>query len=305
MARYFAKRLVGALVVLLGVSTIVFFVTHLSGDPAALMLPADATVEEVEALRSAMGLDEPLLMQYGRYMAGLAVGDFGTSLRHRQPAWGLVVDRLPATVKLATSGMALAILVGIPLGVIAALYRQSIIDLLANLVSLVGQSMANFWLGIMLIYIFSVRLGIFPSFGYGTWQHLVLPSIAVGTRLVAVLSRVTRSAVLDVVSEDYVRTAKSKGLSSFSVMGRHVLRNALIPVVTIIALQFGTLLGGTVILETVFSWPGVGLLTVQAIYNRDFPVVQASVFLLALTFVVINLLADLAYAYLDPRIRLQ
>lgn len=304
MTSYVARRIVSAVVVLLGVATIVFFVTHLSGDPAALMLPADATVEEVAALRTAMGLDQPIIMQYAQFMQGAIVGDFGVSLRHRQSALDLVIERLPATIELAVAGMSIAIAIGVPLGIIAALRRHSVIDLAATGVALLGQSMANFWLGIMLIYLFAVQLQWLPSFGYGSWKHLVLPAIAVGTRLVAVLSRLTRSTVLDVMSEDFVRTARSKGLSERAVMMRHTLRNALLPIVTVIALQFGTLLGGTVILESVFTWPGVGLLTVQAIYNRDFPVVQASVFVLALTFVVINFLADVAYAYLDPRIRL-
>lgn len=304
MFNYIVRRLLSAVVVLLGVSTIVFFVTFLSGDPAVLMLPADATLDEVEALREAMGLNEPILVQYGRFISRAVQGDFGESIRHRKPALPLVVERLPATIELSLTGMALALVVGIPLGIIAAVRRQTFSDLGAMLIALLGQSMANFWLGIMLIYLFAVKLNLLPSFGHGTWKHLVLPAVALATRLIAVLTRMTRSSMLEVLGEDYIRTARSKGLSERMVIGVHALRNALIPVVTIVALQFGALLGGTVIIETVFTWPGVGLLSVQAIYNRDFPLVQASVFVLALAFVVVNFLADLVYMVLDPRIRL-
>lgn len=305
MIAYFVRRFLSALVVLLGVSTIVFFVTFLSGDPATLMLPGDATVEEVEALREAMGLNDPILVQYGRFVTRAVQGDFGESIRHRESALALVAERLPATIELSVTGMAIALVVGVPLGIIAAIRHQTISDLGAMFVALIGQSMANFWLGIMLIYVFAVQLNLLPSFGHGTWKHLVLPAVALATRLIAILTRMTRSSMLEVLSEDYIRTARSKGLTERIVIGTHALRNALIPVVTIIALQFGALMGGTVIIETVFTWPGVGLLSVQAIYNRDFPVVQASVFVLALAFVIVNFLADVVYGILDPRIRLR
>ena len=290
--------------VVFGVSIIVFLMTFLSGDPAVLMLPIDATSEEVEALREAMGLNDPLLVQYARFISKAVKGDFGYSIRHREPALRLVIERLPATIELSLAGMAIALCTGIPLGILAATRRQSFTDLSAMGIALLGQSMANFWLGIMLIYVFAVRLRILPSFGRGGWRHLALPAVTLATRLVAILTRMTRSTMLEVLGEDYIRTARAKGLKQRVVLVRHALRNALIPIVTIIALQLGALMGGTVIIETVFTWPGVGLLTVHAIYNRDYPLVQASVFILALSFVVFNLFADIVYGMLDPRVRL-
>ena len=290
--------------VVFGVSIIVFLMTFLSGDPAVLMLPIDATIEEVEALREAMGLNDPLLVQYARFISKAVKGDFGYSIRHREPALRLVIERLPATIELSLAGMAIALCTGIPLGILAATRRQSFTDLSAMGIALLGQSMANFWLGIMLIYVFAVRLRILPSFGRGGWRHLALPAVTLATRLVAILTRMTRSTMLEVLGEDYIRTARAKGLKQRVVLVRHALRNALIPIVTIIALQLGALMGGTVIIETVFTWPGVGLLTVHAIYNRDYPLVQASVFILALSFVVFNLFADIVYGMLDPRVRL-
>lgn len=304
MLAYIVRKLIGAIVVLVGVSTIVFFVTFLSGDPAILMSPVEATVEEVEALRENLGLNDPYLVQYARFFSKAVQGDFGNSLRHREPALELALARLPATLELSLTGMFLAIITGIPLGVIAALHRQSFIDLFAMGIALIGQSMANFWLGIMLINIFAVKLNLLPSFGRGDWKHLILPAITLASRLIAILTRMTRATMLDELNEDYIRTARGKGLSEQVVIMRHAFRNALIPIVTIIALQFGALMAGTVIIETVFSWPGIGLLAVQAIYNRDYPLVQASVFILGVAFVGVNFIADIVYGILDPRMRL-
>jgi len=291
------------LVVVFGVSLITFLLTFASGDPAALMLPADASVEEVETLRQAMGLNDPLLVQYLRFISGAIRGDFGYSMHHQEPALKLVAERLPATIQLSLAGMGIALCVGLPLGILAATRHHSLVDLIAILAALFGQSMPSFWLGIMLILIFAVRLHALPSFGRGGWQHLVLPAVALATRLMASVTRVTRSSMLEVLGEDYIWTARAKGLRERVVLLRHALRNALIPVVTIIALQFGGLMGGTVIIETVFTWPGVGFLAVRAIYTRDYPLVQASVFVLALSFVFVNLFADLVYGVIDPRIR--
>ena len=304
MVRYLVHRVLGAVIVLLGVSVLAFVVTIASGDPAVLMLPPDATTEEVEAFREAMGFNDPVHIQYLRFLTNALHGDFGRSIRHQEPAFNLVLERMPATIQLSVAGMALALCTGIPLGILAALRRHSLMDLVAMGIALFGQSMANFWLGIMLIYLFAVQLNWLPSFGRGELRHLILPAFTVATRLVAILTRMTRSSMLEVLGEDYVRTARAKGLRETTVIVRHALRNAMIPIVTIVALQFGTLMGGTVIIETVFTWPGVGLLTVQAIYNRDYPVVQASVFVLALAFVAVNLLADILYGIIDPRIRL-
>ncbi len=303
MGTYIARRLLSAVIVLIGVSLIVFVLTHLSGDPVSLLLPSDATQEDVTAFRASLGLDEPLPVQFLAFLGKAAQGDFGESLRHRQPALGLVMDRMPATLELALFSMLLSIVFALPLGIVSAVYRGGIIDLLTLGFSVLGQSVANFWLGFMLIYFFAVQLGWFPASGRDSWLSLVLPCIAVATRLLAIIMRLTRSTMLDTLYEDYVRTARAKGLKEQMVLVKHALRNALIPVVTMIALQFGTLMGGTVIIETVFMWPGVGLLTVQAINNRDFPIVQAAVFVLALVIVLVNLATDLLYGVLDPRVR--
>lgn len=304
MVRHVARRLALSIAVLLGASVIVFLLTFLSGDPVLLMLPSDATPNEVETMRRSYGFDRPLWEQYARFLARAIQGDFGMSLRHRLPAMRLVLERLPATFVLTVAGLGLAVAIGVPLGIIAATKRNSVVDLAATFVGFFGQSIANFWLAIMLIYIFAVRLPWFPTFGTGTPAHLVLPTVAVASRLMALLTRLTRSTMLEVLDEDYVRTARSKGLAQSSVVGKHALRNTLLPLVTVIGLQFGTLMGGTVIIETIFAWPGVGFMAVQAITNRDFPVVQAAVFVLAVGFVAINLIVDLLYSWLDPRIRL-
>ncbi len=303
MGNYVAQRLMSAVVVLFGVSLIVFILTHLSGDPVSLMLHPNATQEDADELRRAFGLDQPLAIQYLKFAAKAVQGDFGESLRHRVPAMELVLQRMPATLELALLSMVISVVVAVPLGIISAVHRGGLVDLLTLASSVFGQSIANFWLGFMLIYFFAVQLKWLPASGRDSWQHLILPSIAVATRLLAIVMRLTRSTMLDILYEDYVRTARAKGLKEQTVLVRHALRNALIPVVTVIALQFGTLMGGTVIIETVFMWPGVGLLTVQAITNRDFPIVQAAVFVLASIIIAVNLLTDLLYGLLDPRIR--
>jgi peptide/nickel transport system permease protein len=303
MKSYMLRRLWQAVLVLFGVSFVVFMILHLTGDPAALLLPPDATAEDVARFRTAMGFDDPWIIQYLRFLKGAIQGNFGESLRHGEPAMHLVVERLPATFQLAGAGLLLALCLAIPAGIISAVKRNTVIDYFSTVVALLGQAMPTFWLGIMLILVFSVRLNWLPSSGRGDLQHLVLPAITLGLFTTARITRLTRSGMLEVLGQDYIRTARAKGVSEQPVVWKHALKNASIPIVTIIGIELGTLLGGSVITETIFAWPGVGRLSVQAIFNRDYPVVQAAVFILASTFVIVNFMVDLAYTWLDPRIR--
>jgi ABC-type dipeptide/oligopeptide/nickel transport system permease component len=289
--------------VVLGVSILSFVFMHLSGDPVMLMLPPDATSKQIEDLRERMGFNDPLPLQYLRFASGAVRGDFGISLRHQQPAMGLVLERLPATLELAITGMGIALLVAVPFGILSAIRRGSALDYLVMGGALLGLSMPNFWVGIIGILIFSVKLRLLPTAGHGTWAQLVLPGLALGSYLMALIARLTRSGMLEVIRQDYVRTARAKGLREPLIIVRHALMNALIPLVTVVGLQMGELLGGTVIIETVFAWPGVGRLILQAVFQRDYPIVQAAVFTLAMIFVAANLFVDMAYRYLDPRIR--
>jgi ABC-type dipeptide/oligopeptide/nickel transport system permease component len=294
-----------SLLVLLGVSFVVFFILHLTGDPALVLLPPDASPEDVRRFREAMGFNDPFLVQYGRFLAGAARGDFGQSIRHGESAFHLVMERLPATFELAGAALAIALCLSIPIGILSAVRRNTAVDYASTVVALLGQSMPTFWLGIMLILIFSVQLGLLPSSGRGGVEHLVLPAVTLGLFTTARITRLTRSGMLEVLNQDYIRTARAKGVSTPPVVWKHALKNAAIPIVTIVGIELGTLLGGSVITETIFAWPGVGRLSVQAIYNRDYPVVQAAVFLLATTFILVNLIVDLVYTTLDPRIRLR
>jgi peptide/nickel transport system permease protein len=303
MTTVLARRLAQAALVVLGVSFVVFFILHLTGDPALLLLPPDATAEEIRRFRDAMGFDDPFLVQYWRFLRGALRGDFGESLRHGQPAMGLVVERLPATFELAGAAMLIALAVAIPAGIVSAVRRNTPVDYVSTVVALLGQSMPTFWLGIMLILVFSVYLQLLPSSGRGDLQHLILPAATLGLFTAARMMRLTRSGMLEVLGQDYIRTARAKGVGEPPVIWKHALRNAAVPIVTITGIELGALLGGSVITETIFAWPGVGRLSVQAIYNRDYPVVQAAVFLLATTFVIVNLVVDILYTYLDPRIR--
>ena len=303
MKSYVLRRLWQAVLVLFGVSIVVFMILHLTGDPAALLLPPDATAEDVARFRTAMGFDDPWIVQYGRFLKGALRGNFGESLRHGEPAMDLVLERLPATFQLAGAGLLLALCLAIPAGIISAVKRNTAIDYFSTVVALLGQAMPTFWLGIMLILVFSVRLNWLPSSGRGDIQHLVLPAVTLGLFTTARITRLTRSGMLEVLGQDYIRTARAKGVSESPVVWKHALKNASIPIVTIVGIELGTLLGGSVITETIFAWPGVGRLSVQAIFNRDYPVVQAAVFILASTFVVVNFLVDIVYTYLDPRIR--
>ncbi len=303
MRRYIAARLATAVLVVVGVSIVSFFLTFLTGDPAEIMLPPGATAAQIEKFRAEWGFDDPLFIQYWRFLKRAVYGDFGVSLRHGQQSLPLIAARLPATLQLTVTAMVLAIALAVPLGVLAATHRGGPIDLLAMGVALVGQSVPNFWLAIMMILLFAVSWGLLPTSGRGGVAHVVMPAAAIAINLMALLTRLVRSTMIEIMSEDYVRTARAKGLRELFVTSRHALPNALIPLVTVVGLQFGYILGGAVVIETIFTWPGVGLFTIQAILNRDYPVVQASVFILATAVVLINLVVDLLYVWLDPRIR--
>jgi len=303
MRAYLVRRLAQSLLVLLGVSFVVFFILHLTGDPALVLLPPDATAQDIQEFREKMGFNDPFLVQYGRFLRGALRGDFGRSVRHDEPAFDLVAERLPATLELAGAALLIALALAIPAGIVSAVRRNSLVDYVSTVVALLGQSMPTFWLGIMLILVFSVRFSLLPSSGRGTLEHLILPAITLGLFTTARITRLTRSGMLEVLNQDYIRTARAKGMADPPVVWKHALKNAAIPIVTIVGIELGTLLGGSVITETIFAWPGVGRLSVQAIYNRDYPVVQAAVFLLSTTFVVVNLVVDVLYTYLDPRIR--
>jgi ABC-type dipeptide/oligopeptide/nickel transport system permease component len=300
---YLLRRLWQSSLVIFGVSVVVFLILHLTGDPAALLLPPDATAEDIAKFRHDMGFDDPVAVQYVRFLKGAVRGDFGQSIRHGEPAMGLVVERLPATFELAGAGLLIALALAIPAGIVSAVRRNTAVDYVSTVVALLGQAMPTFWLGIMLILVFSVRLNWLPSSGRGDVEHLILPAITLGLFTTARITRLTRSGMLEVLGQDYIRTARAKGVGEPPVVWKHALKNASIPIVTIVGIELGTLLGGSVITETIFAWPGVGRLSVQAIFNRDYPVVQSAVFLLASTFVIVNFLVDVVYTYLDPRIR--
>lgn len=289
--------------VMLGVCTLVFLLTHLiPGDPVTAMLGETARPADQEALRHALGLDLPIATQYGRYLSGLLQLDLGRSFQDQRPVAEILGERLPATLQLAAAALLLALLLAVPLGLLAARRRGSLFDSAAMVFSLIGVSMPSFWLGPLLILVFSLWLGWTPVSGSEHPLSLVLPAVTLGTALAAVLARMVRASVLEVLGEDYVRTARAKGLSEFAVLYRHALRNAWLPVLTLVGLQLGGLLGGAVITETVFAWPGVGSLLVESIQARDFPLVQGCVLLISLVYVFVNALTDLAYARVDPRI---
>lgn len=302
MFRYLLKRLWHTVFVVIGISAISFFFIHLSGDPVMLMLPGDASMQQIEELRQKLGFNDPIYIQYARFVAGALKGDFGESLYYHVPAMDLILERLPASLELSTAALLIALAVAVPIGIVSAVYRGSVLDTGSMLAALFGLSMPHFWLGIMFIMIFSVHLGWLPTSGRGTASQLIMPALALGLGLMAMFARLTRSVMLEVLSLDYIRTARAKGIRESLVICKHALKNALIPLVTVAGMQFGMLIGGTVIIETVFAWPGVGRLVVQAIFNRDYPLVQSTVFVLALIFVAANLLVDLLYVYLDPRI---
>ena len=305
MLSYLAQRLAGAVLVVFGVISIVFLLIHLiPGDPVEIMLGEAASSADREALRVAFGLDQPVMLQFTHYLHDLLQFDLGTSLQSRQPVIELLQERLPATLLLAGVTLAVTLSLALPLGMLAAVRRGSPWDGGAMMFSMLGVSIPNFWLGPLLILVFSLWLGWFPVSGREGAGSVVLPALTLGTGLAAVLSRMVRSSMLEVLGEDYIRTARAKGLPPHRVILHHGLRNALLPVITLMGLQLGALLAGAVITETVFSWPGIGLLTIEAIQSRDYPVVQACVLLISVGYVLVNLLTDIAYAWADPRIRL-
>jgi peptide/nickel transport system permease protein len=304
MTSFLVRRVVRLGVVAVGVSIVTFAILHASGDPVALIMP-EAPESDREVLRRALGLHDPLPVQFGRFFARAATGDFGNSFFHRTPAFGLVMERMPTTLLLTVLSMGLALLVALPVGIYSAVRRGHAVDQVATGTVFLGQSMPVFWTGIMLILLFSVQWRLLPVSGWDSWAAAVLPTLTLGTFTAPLLLRIVRSSMLEVIALDYVRTARAKGLSEWLVIGRHALKNAALPLVTVTGLQFGLLLGGAVITETVFAIPGVGRLIVGAIRQLDFPVVQAGVFMLAMVVVTVNFAVDVLYVYLNPRIRLR
>ncbi len=303
---YLFKRLCSAVFVLFGVTTLVFLLIHLvPGDPIEVMLGETARPADREALRHALGLDLPVLQQWWQYLTGIAHFDLGESLHSKRAVSLLLIERLPATALLSLASMLIAIGIALPLGILAAVYKDSIWDRLAMMTAVLGVSIPNFVMGPLLILIFALWLGLFPVSGKEGFSSLVLPAITLGTALAAILSRMVRASMLEVLQEDYIRAARARGLTEFRVLGLHALRNAALPVITILGMQFGALLAGAVITETIFAWPGIGQLMIESIQKRDYPVVQACVLLISFTYVLVNLLTDLAYVVLDPRVKLE
>jgi peptide/nickel transport system permease protein len=331
MLRFVVARCGQALVVLFGITAICFIILHLTGDPAALMLPESASQKDYQELRTRMGFDRPLPEQFVNYMVDAARLDFGNSYHQHRPAMAIVLARVPATFELAIVAFLIALAIALPIGIVSATHRNTPVDYGAMSSALIGQSMPNFWLGLMLMLVFSLWLDLLPVSGrltYGiekhavtgfyvfeglltldwtlfkdAFLHILLPAVTAGLYSSARLTRLVRSSMLDVLGEDYVRTARAKGLPEWKVVNMHALKNAGIPLITLCGIELGLLLGGTVVTETVFAWPGIGMLTMQALQNNDFPIIQAAVFFLAFIFVFINLVVDLIYAWLDPRIR--
>ncbi len=303
MGSYVLKRLAEAVVVCFGISVITFLLLHVAGDPINLLLSIESKAEDAILLRKTLGLDQPLYVQYWIFLKGLLRLDFGNSLFIRESALSLVLERLPATLELTVAGMVVAILISIPLGVLAAIRRYSVLDNLCTMLAVSGQAMPIFWLGLMLIILLSVKLHLLPASGRGTPLHLVMPAITLGAALAPIIMRMTRSKMLDILSADYVRTARAKGVHERLVLFKHAFRNASTPIVTILGLQFGRLLGGAIITETVFAWPGLGNLAVTAIRNFDYPLAQAAILTMALMVVLVNLAIDILVGFLDPRIR--
>jgi peptide/nickel transport system permease protein len=305
MTFYFVRGVLQAIPAVLGVILVVFVLLQLSGDPTYILLPPEATPEQRAAFRHAYGLDRPVVIQYASYVGQLLQGDFGQSFSFQEPALRVVLRRVPATIQLTVTASLVAVLLAVPLGALAAMARGSWWDRAVMGVAVLGQSVPTFWLGMMMILLLAVRFPLLPVSGRGAFAHLVMPALALAFWLMALLARITRSEMLEVLGEDYVRTARAKGLSELLIGARHALRNALLPVVTVMGLQFGGLLGGAVMTETVFAWPGVGTLILDSILKKDFPVVIAGVVFVATGFILINLTLDLVYVAVDPRIRLR
>lgn len=303
MQRYILKRLLQAVICLVGVSIIVFMLSRLSGDPLTLMMPPEASKADWELMRRTLGLDQPLYMQYWKFISGAVFGDFGQSIRWNKPCLQVFLDYFPNTLLLGSAAMAFSLLVGIPFGILSAVKVGRAFDRFAKIFALMGQSLPVFWVGIMLILVCAVWLGLLPTSGIGSWQNLVMPAFTLGWYFTAAQTRLTRSSMLDVLDSEYIKMARVKGVPEYLVILKHALKNAFLPVMTMAALNFIVLLNGTVITESIFAWPGVGRLVVQAIFSRDYPVVQACVFIASALFIFTNLAVDIMYAYMDPRIR--
>jgi peptide/nickel transport system permease protein len=303
MKSYVVRQLVQLVVVIIGISILSFGILHVIGDPVLLLLPQNAGREEFERYRKLLGLDQPLYVQYWTFFTNAIQGDFGKSWYADTPAFRLVLERMPPTIYLTFAGLGVALLIALPLGILSALKHHSLVDNLCTAIAVAGQAMPIFWLGIMLIIIFAVQLKALPASGYGTWQHFLMPAFCLGAFLAPITMRLVRSGVMEVMNMEYIKTARAKGVGERVVVAKHALRNACIPVITVLGLQFGQLLGGAIVTETVFAWPGVATLTVESIRNQDFPVVQCAVVLLALVIVTINLVVDLVVGLIDPRIR--
>ena len=303
MRRYLARQLVQLVVVVFGISMLAFAILHVLGDPVLLLLPQNAGKEEFARYHHLLGLDRPLYVQYWKFLSSAVVGDFGKSWYADTPAFRLVLERMPPTIYLTFAGLLVALLIALPLGILAALKRHTWLDSLCTAVAVAGQATPIFWLGIMLIILFAVRLKVLPASGYGTWQNFLMPSFCLGAALAPLTMRLVRSGVIEVMNMEFIKTARAKGVAEPAVVVKHAFRNACIPVITVLGLQFGQLLGGAIITETVFAWPGVATLTVDSIRNQDFPVVQCAVVLLALIIVIVNAVVDLVVGLIDPRIR--
>ncbi|ADY56841.1 binding-protein-dependent transport systems inner membrane component [Syntrophobotulus glycolicus DSM 8271] len=301
---YIGRRIVQALISILGIATIVFFSLHLSGDPVLLMVPPDASANDIEVLRHALGLDQPLGVQYIDYLKNLFTGDLGRSYIQSRPVAEIILQRFPYTIQLAACALFLSVAVGIPVGMLSAIYRGKWVEKILMPLILIGQSMPAFWTGILLIMLVSVHWHWLPSSGVGGFKSLIMPSVTLASLSMATLARMTRSSFLEQLGQDYVRTARSKGAGVIRLIGRHILRNAAIPIITLVGMETANLLGGAVITETIFAWPGLGQLMIQAINARDFPLVQAIVLFISVIYIVINLITDLVYVMVDPRIKL-
>ncbi len=303
MQRYFLSKIGQSLLLIFGVLLLVFVMVRITGDPAALMMPRESTVAEVEAFREKMGFNDPVPIQFLRFISGAVVGDFGNSLHFKTPAMPMVLQRLPATVQLASVGLLISVIVGIPIGLIGGFSPGKTADSLGRILALLGQSVPNFWLGLMMIIYFGVKLRWFPTFGRDEWKSVIMPAFVLGLPVMGQLVRLTRSAVLEIRGEDFIRTAHSKGLELKTIYSKHVLRNIAIPLVSVIGVQFGYMLGGSIYIEAIFAWPGMGGLLEQSIGWRDFPLIQAIAVFTSIAVLALNFMTDIAYALIDPRIR--
>jgi len=303
LLRYFLSKLGQSVLLLFGVLLLVFIMVRVTGDPAALMMSRQASPEDMEEFRERMGFNDPTLVQFGRFMSGAVIGDFGNSLHFKSPAMPMVLNRLPATLQLALTALFFAVVIGVPLGLIGGFNPGSFIDNIARGLALLGQSVPNFWLALIMILYFAVQLRWFPSFGRDEWKSVIMPAFVLGLPVMGQIVRMTRSAVLEIRGEDYIRTARSKGLERRTIYSKHVFRNVAIPLVSVIGVQFGYMLGGSIYIEAIFAWPGMGGLLEQSIGWRDFPLVQAIAVFTAVVVLGLNLLTDMTYAFIDPRIR--